>query len=114
MDPQAPIEEPVVPAQIPNSNPKTPSNPNGITIASMALFVLMSLTVIIFLYYQNQQLKNIVASYQTPFSSPTPTPTMTVLETASPSASPKIMKPSPTASSLSVPVSTSSAVPKAY
>ena len=41
----------------------------------MALFVLMSLGIIIFLYYQNQQLKGIIAKYKTPATSPTPTAT---------------------------------------
>lgn len=53
--------------------PETPKDNHWITIASMALFVLLSLGVIVFLYYQNQQLKSIIASYQTPIASPTPT-----------------------------------------
>ena len=40
---------------------------------AMALFVLASLSVVIFLYYQNQQLKNILTTYQ----SATPTPKAT-------------------------------------
>jgi hypothetical protein len=77
-----------------NPNPQPVSNSNGITILSMAVFILLSLGVIVFLYYQNQQLKSIVSSYQkvqlTPTSVPTSTPM--VFETASPSASPKSTK----------------------
>lgn len=38
----------------------------------MAIFVLLSLGAVAFLYYQNQQLKSMLASYQTPVASPTP------------------------------------------
>ncbi len=41
----------------------------------MALFVLLSLAAVVFLYYQNQQLKGMLASYQTPVASPTPVAT---------------------------------------
>lgn len=41
----------------------------------MAIFVLLSLGAVAFLYYQNQQLKSMLASYQTPVSYPTPTAT---------------------------------------
>lgn len=51
-----------------------PKDTHGITIAAMALFILLALGAVVFLYYQNQQLKNLVASYQT-VSSPAPTAT---------------------------------------
>lgn len=54
---------------------------HGITIAAMALFILTSLGVIIFLYYQNQQLKTMLASYKSTNQqinqSPDPTPNPT-------------------------------------
>ncbi|HKB88714.1 MAG TPA: hypothetical protein VKC53_03640 [Patescibacteria group bacterium] len=78
MDPQEPNVPEVQPEFSQSTNSpvnKSTSNPNGITIASMALFVLMSLGVIVFLYYQNQQLKNMLAGYQTPVASPTPVAT---------------------------------------
>lgn len=60
------------------------SNDNQwVSIASLAMFILLSLGVIIFLYYQNQKLKEMLASYQTkPSPSPniisqTPNPTPT-------------------------------------
>lgn len=76
---------PTVETQIPET-PQVPQNPkdnHGITIAAMALFVLLSLGVIVFLYYQNQQLKDILANYQTPTVSSTPTPVATIDPTAS-------------------------------
>jgi hypothetical protein len=59
--------------------PRVERDNHWITIASMALFVLMSLGVIVFLYYQNQQLKSMLASYQT---QPSPTPVATADPTA--------------------------------
>ena len=58
-----------------NQNPEPPKDNHWITIVSMAMFVLLSLTAVAFLYYQNQQLKSMLASYQTPVVSPTPTAT---------------------------------------
>jgi hypothetical protein len=75
MDPQTPNlsnPTPETPTAIPES-PKKDSH--GITIAAMATFVLLALGAIAFLYYQNQQLKNLLAGYQT---QPSPTPTATV------------------------------------
>lgn len=68
MDPQTP-EVPVVPVAEP---PKKDSH--WITILAMALFVLASLGITAFLYYQNQQLKSMLATYQSQ-ASPTPTAT---------------------------------------
>jgi hypothetical protein len=51
-----------------------------ISILAMAVFVVLSLGVVAFMYYQNQALKSMLASLQTPVASSTPT--------ASPSASP--------------------------
>jgi hypothetical protein len=78
-----------------NNQTNQPSNnSNGLTILSLAVFILLSLGVIIFLYYQNQQLKSIISNYQNVQLTPTPVATSTpmVFETASPSASPKSTK----------------------
>ena len=40
----------------------------------MAIFVLLSLGTVAFLYYQNQQLKKLIAGYQLPLVSSSPTP----------------------------------------
>lgn len=53
---------------------QAPKDPHGITIAAMAIFVLLALAAVAFLYYQNQQLKSMLASYQT---QATPTPSAT-------------------------------------
>jgi len=64
----------------PNATPEIPQTPvikkdnHWITILAMALFVLAALSLTGFLYYQNQQLKSMLASYQTQ-TSPTPTAT---------------------------------------
>jgi len=93
MDPQTPPtiistpdEKPVMPEV-----PKSTKDTNSITVISMAIFVLLSLGAVAFLYYQNQQLKNMLASYQTPIATPTATPVYTpTTQSASPSATPKI------------------------
>jgi len=65
MDPQPPIvpETPVSPT-IPDSSPQIPKDSHWITILAMGLFVIASLAIVAFLYYQNQQLKGMIASYQ--------------------------------------------------
>ena len=42
----------------------------------MGLFVIASLAIVAFLYYQNQQLKSMIASYQTPVASAAPVATV--------------------------------------
>lgn len=79
MDPINPIAE--SPESLENQNPEQQKMPNGnrsssITTISMAIFVLMSLSVVGFLYYQNQQLKSMLAGYQTPIASSTPIATV--------------------------------------
>lgn len=84
--------------------PETPQNPqinkdnHWISILAMAIFVLFSLGVVAFLYYQNQQLKSMLASFQpqttptpTASTSPTPNPEMPIV--SSPSANMKIVSP---------------------
>ncbi len=92
MDPVNPIESnPEVLNQTPIEpdvpNPEVKKSGNSITVAAMALFVLLTLSAVAFLYYQNQQLKSMLAlyqnqqlkgmlaSYQTPVSSSTPVAT---------------------------------------
>ena len=103
MDPQEPYN-PERPQGVEGQNPETPQTPkdnHGITVAAMAVFVLLSLTAVAFLYYQNQQLKTMLASYQ--LYTPQPTPIVTIQETASPSATPLKIKTTPTASSSATP-----------
>jgi hypothetical protein len=64
---------------------KIPSDSHGITIAALAIFILLSLAAVAFLYYQNQQLKTMIAGCQ---SSPTPSPIATT--TADPTVGWKI------------------------
>ena len=86
MDPQVPNiqTEPaeVFPTpQIPQSAPpvKKEKDSHWISILAMAIFIVFSLGVVAFLYYQNQALKSMLASYNTPspvaVASPTPTAT---------------------------------------
>ncbi len=72
MDPQVPIED-----QIPNNKSQLTNGTNNVTVISMAVFVLLSLSAVGFLYYQNQQLKKMLTNYNAPVVSPTPSPTST-------------------------------------
>lgn len=71
--------------QIPDSSNKIPTDSHWITILAMAIFVLLSLGAVVFLYYQNQQLKSMLVGYRVQ-SSPTP------LTTPNPIADWKIYK----------------------
>lgn len=73
MDPTNPISP-----EVPLSEPEKKDG-HWIAIAAMALFVAASLVVVGFLYYQNQQLKSMLAGYQT---QTTPTPVATADPTA--------------------------------
>jgi hypothetical protein len=82
MDPQVPnviAESPeIFPVpQTPQSppSPKKPKDNHWISILAMAIFVVLTLGVVAFLYYQNQALKNMLASYQTPLPSSAPVAT---------------------------------------
>lgn len=57
--------------------PEVKKDNHWITILAMALFVLLAFSAVAFLYYQNQQLKSMLTSYQ-------PTPTASVAPTSSP------------------------------
>lgn len=81
-----------------NPNPKISSDNHWISILAMAIFVIFSLGVVAFLYYQNQQLKNMLASYQpgitpTPIASSSPTPNPELPIVSSPSANTKVVSP---------------------
>ena len=95
MDPQVPniSTEPseVFPTpQVSQTAPPTKKEKDNhwISILAMAIFVVLSLGVVAFLYYQNQSLQSMLVTYQTPISSPTPlvTPIPTVTIGPSPEA----------------------------
>jgi hypothetical protein len=103
MDPAGPTTEtPEVASQTQtapeasNEAPKSATKNNSwITILAMALFILSTLSIVAFLYYQNQQLKAMLTDYQTPASgTPTALPTISPTPEVTPSTSG-----SPTASS---------------
>lgn len=82
-----------------NSASKNKNSSNGlVTVLSFAVFVLLALGTIVFLFNQNQTLKKQIAGYQ---SSPTSTPTLTSSPTpsadlpvvSSPSANSKVKSP---------------------
>jgi hypothetical protein len=80
-----------------NPTPKAASDNHWVSILAVAIFVLFALGVVAFLYYQNQQLKSMLVSYQTQATpatvapSPTPNPEMPIV--SSPSANMKIVSP---------------------
>lgn len=77
---------------------KSNHDSHWISILAMAIFVLFSLGVVAFLYYQNQQLKNMLASYQpqaipTAVISVSPTPNPEIPTISSPSANTVVTSP---------------------
>ena len=107
MDSQAP--------NIPEVKKGKTDNSNSLPVISMAIFVLVSLGIVIFFYYQNQTLKSELVKYQTATVSPTPVATV-VEKTASPSATPKSLKATTKVSPTPVKTSesTSSGIPIVY
>lgn len=103
MDPQVPDPERVVGAEQsrdiePRVEGQQSKDNHWISILAMAIFVLFSLGVVAFLYYQNQQLKNMLSSYQTqttptPVASASPTPNPEMPIVSSPSANIKVVSP---------------------
>lgn len=108
MDPQSPnistseitkVEDPE--RVVSEGEPRVERDNHWISILAMAIFVIFSLGVVAFLYYQNQQLKNMLASYKatpTPLVSPTPiaeaeTPNPEMPIVSSPSANMKVTSP---------------------
>lgn len=79
MDPQADSNTTPMSADHQPAPDLPKKNGQGITIAALAVFILLSLAAVAFLYYQNQQLKTMLASYQT---APAPTPSATSDATA--------------------------------
>jgi len=82
-----------------NSVPKNQNSSSGlVTILSVAAFVLLALGAIVFLYNQNQTLKEKLAGYQvTPApiltTTPSPTPSADLPIVSSPSAGSKVKSP---------------------
>lgn len=66
-------------SQVPNQPivPPAPKTSNHLTIFAFALFILLSLSAVVFLYYQNQQLKKMLIEYQVQ-NTPKPTPIATI------------------------------------
>lgn len=67
-------------------------------IVAMAIFIILALGVVVFLYYQNQQLKGMLANYQpqastTPVVTTSPTPNSNEPIVSSPSANMKVVSP---------------------
>ena len=103
MDPQVPDPERVVSAEQsrgiePRVEGQQPKDNHWISILAMAIFVVFALGVVAFLYYQNQQLKNMLASYQpqatpTPMASVSPSPNPETPIVSSPSANMKVVSP---------------------
>ena len=83
MNPQAPIIPQASPEifSIPQS-PKKSKDSHWLTILAMAIFVVLTLGVVAFLYYQNQALKSMLASLKTPVPVASPIPTTTADPTA--------------------------------
>lgn len=86
MDTQEPnneIESKEMPAETPVSKPEVKNKPNQLMpVISVAAFVILALGAIGFLYYQNQQLKTMLAKYQTPAPQATASPISTPNPTA--------------------------------
>jgi hypothetical protein len=79
-----------------NPTPKTSNDNHWVSILAMAIFVVFALAVVAFLYYQNQQLKSMLASYQsqpTPVASASPTANPGMPIVSSPSANMKVVSP---------------------
>jgi hypothetical protein len=98
MDPQAP-NIPSVEVKNPDVSQNTPvKENNSMATLAVAVFIILALGAVVFLYYQNQQLKNMLANYQVPatptpivMSSPTPNPETPSV--SSPSANMKVVSP---------------------
>lgn len=82
MDPTNPLSgytettSPVPESTQVSQTPTPPKDSHWVSILSMAVFVLLSLGAVAFLYYQNQQLKGMLSNYQaTPLASPIPVAT---------------------------------------
>ena len=95
MEPQQPTASSTPPISM--ETPKeTKNGSRWLPTASVAIFIVLALGAVAFLYYQNQQLKSMLASYQPTASpavsaSPTPNPEMPIV--SSPSANMKVVSP---------------------
>jgi hypothetical protein len=93
MEPQQPTinSTPTVSPEAPN---ETQTGSHWLPIASVAVFIILALGTVAFLYYQNQQLKGMLANYQpTPAATPVVTPNPDEPVVSSPSANTKIISP---------------------
>lgn len=96
MDPINPIAgnpESISQTSVSNESHHNPEkkDSSSLAVASVAIFIVLALGIIAFLYYQNQKLKDIVLDYQSKINN-TPAPTIQatppVIFEASPSATP--------------------------
>ena len=101
MDPQAPnISTPAEnPERVVNKGePRIERDNRWVSVLAIAIFIILSLGIVVFLYYQNQQLKKMLVNYQTPIGSPEPsaqatTPNPEMPTISSPSANMKVTSP---------------------
>lgn len=93
MEPQQPTVSPT-PTVSPEPAKEVRNGTHWLPVASVTVFILLTISAVAFLYYQNQQLKNMLANYQ---SAPTPTPAATqnpnIPIVSSPSANMKVVSP---------------------
>ena len=93
MEPQQPTPSSTPPAS-PELAKEAKNSSHWLPIASVAVFILLSLSAIAFLYYQNQQLKGLLASYQpTSTATPVATPNPNIPIVSTPSANMKVVSP---------------------
>lgn len=97
MDPINPIAgNPEAVSQTPHQSPPKKDSPMG--LIAIAIFILLALSAVAFLYYQNQQLRNMLASYQPtpspiPIAIPSSTPNSNLPIVSSPSLNMKVTSP---------------------
>lgn len=92
-----PVNPPVINPATPTSTPaQEPKKGSPLAIIAVAIFTLLALAAVAFLYYQNQQLKGMLTNYQvqiTPTPITTPTPNANEPIVSSPSANMKVVSP---------------------
>jgi hypothetical protein len=78
----------------------TSSKNDWVTIASVALFILLSIGIVVFFYNQNMELKKVIANYQKATITPSSTP-VTTIQVSTPSATPIFKKTQPATATVS-------------